>query len=143
MSAGNNIGYQSMSSCAMSDLSGLCRYGGAPEKAMADFMKKVGNYTFARSCLICYHGVIDAAPEERDEKGGWCRGCKYVQEFTAFIREHHLGTVVEGAQAENPIHPGHIIQAYIWAPDYAALDRWTAATSAASKKSVVISTGGK
>ena len=104
---------------------------------MRSFMNRAG---YSQPCLIVFHGVIDASPEERDQIGGWCQGCKYIQEFCAFIRLHKLGEVVEGAKAENVSnHPGHIIQAVTWAPDYPAINAWAAAAgAAAAKKSITL-----
>lgn len=108
-----------MSSCAIADMSGLCNFGGKPKAALEEFWQQC----FGRYCLICIHGVVDA--KEDKNSSAWCRGCTYLQEFVAFVRENKLGDIVEGAMAENKtMHPGHIVQGVIWAPDYPAIQEY-------------------
>ncbi len=120
---GDAIECQGGSSCAIMEISGLCRFAGKPDEAMFSFHSHAG---CNRACLVSFHGVVDARPSEK-ETDRWCVGCNYIQEFVAFIRDNNMGEVVPGAKAENKsAHPGHIVQAVTWAPDYKAIDKWAA-----------------
>lgn len=111
---------QTMSSCAISDMSGLCSFGGRPAAALKEFYTQT---LYSTPCLVCFHGVVEAPPKEIHSL--WCQGCTYIQDFVTYVREHKLGDIVEGAKAENKkFHPGHIIQGVIWAPDYDAISRF-------------------
>lgn len=88
---------------------------------------------YYKSCLLVFHGVVDAPEWAKNHQ--WCQGCNYIQEFVAYIRQYNLGEVVEGARAENRAnHPGHIIQACTWAPNYDAIERHIAGLGPAAKK---------
>lgn len=125
------------SSCALYDMSGICNFTNRPADAMWSFWNAA---QWQLPSLVVFHGVV----ENRGTDKGWCKdGCEYVQQFTAFIREHKLGNVVEGASAENKHnHPGHIIQVNSWAPDYTAIHAWAESNplqkAAAAVKKLVI-----
>lgn len=132
----SNILLQMTNSCALYDLSGLYLFAGKAEQAMKDAYDQMHA---VKPALISFHGVVKDTSEHDHH---WCPdGATYIQEFVAYIRDNHLGEVIEGPIVENATrHRGHFVQACVWAPDHKALDAWWRSTSSIwSRKSSQLS----
>jgi hypothetical protein len=59
----------------------------------------------------------------------------YGAEFAAYILTHKLGKVAEAPAVQNEaFHPDHKNQAWLWAPDVKALEKWWDARKPEPKK---------
>lgn len=113
---------QGLASCALGEISGLVKYRDAPDRAMRDFYLQSKH---EHPVIIVFCGVVKNTVGTGDLADEWCNGCKYSQQFTAFIRQNKMGEVIEGVERENiNHHRGHFIRVYTWAPDYAAITAW-------------------
>ena len=106
-----------MSSCAISEISGLVHDDSAVES-----MKEIAKNPYSFSCIMTFHGVIK---DNSSDDHYWAGDRPYIQEFVDLIKREKLGKVTKGVKAENKkFHPGHIIQAFTWAPNIAAVTEW-------------------
>lgn len=117
-------------SCALSTISNLGTHTDALA-AMVAFCKlemppTLSFKTVSKNgeCILAPFYVYVAGPEVagHGHSKAWVR---YASEFTQFILDNHLGTVVTNGPKQNQKHhPDTTCQTWVWSPDQKAMEQW-------------------
>jgi hypothetical protein len=105
--------------CAVREIYDLSTHNHDPKGAMLEFCRKYSTYGYLCDIYSFYifTGVVRVTDDD-------CP-MNYVEEFTKFIRDHDLGTVVLTGGVPNWInHPSHIVKVAVWSPNVSNLKLW-------------------